>query len=316
MLAVAVFALVAAVSAYKNPNMMPVIDQTLVDTVKASGASWEASLNNQFASWTLGDAKKILGARLDDVFIAQAPVVDDIAEAIPTAFDSRTQWPGAVHPIRNQEQCGSCWAFGATEALSDRFAIETNLSTNVVLAPQDLVSCDTANGNEGCNGGYPIYAWDYMQSNGVPTDNCYPYTSGGGVTGNCLIKSSTTKCPGTGTVQFYKAASAYAVGSTVAAIQTEIMTNGPIEVAFDVYQDFFSYTSGVYVHKTGALAGGHAVKMIGWGLYGSGNEPYWTVANSWGTTWGIEGFFLIKRGVDECGIESAGVAGLADTSSF
>jgi len=93
------------------------------------------------------------------------------------------------------------------------------------------------------------------------------------------------------------------------------MTNGPIEVAFDVYEDFFSYTTGVYVHKTGALAGGHAVKMIGWGVMN--NVPYWTVANSWGTDWAdYGGFFYIKRGVDECGIESAGVAGLADTSSF
>ena len=66
-------------------------------------------------------------------------------------------------------------------------------------------------------------------------------------------------------MKYYNAASAYAIGTTVAAIQTEIMTNGPIEVAFDVYQDFFSYESGVYVHKTGSLAGGHAVKMIGWG---------------------------------------------------
>lgn len=278
---------------------------------------WESSLDNQFASWTLGDAKKMLGARLDDVFRAQAPVVDTVIEAIPAAFDSRTQWPGAVHPIRNQEQCGSCWAFAATEALSDRFAIQTNVTTNVVLSPQDLVSCDNADGNEGCNGGYPIKAWQYMQATGIVTDDCYPYSSGEGVTGNCLLTKTTTQCSdlkGTGTVQLYNAASAYAVGSTVAALQTEIYTNGPIEVAFDVYQDFFSYTSGVYVHKTGSLAGGHAVKMIGWGTLN--NVAYWTVANSWGTSWGMDGFFLIKRGVDECGIESAGVAGLADTSSF
>ena len=166
----------------------------------------------------------------------------------------------------------------------------------------------------------------------IVADSCYPYTSGGGVTGNCLIGASPTcaACGGTGTFQYYNAASAYAVGTTVGAIQTEIMTNGPIEVAFDVYQDFFSYTSGVYVHKTGSLAGGHAVKMIGWGTLSG--VAYWTVSNSWGmnrsfmmqsrinrcegTSWGMDGFFLIKRGVDECGIESAGVAGLASTSSF
>jgi cathepsin B len=317
MFVVALVALVAAVSAITNPNLAPLIDEELVRIVKESGASWEASLNNQFASWTLGDAKNILGSRLDDVFISQVPNVDTVVDAIPAAFDSRTQWPGAIHPIRNQEQCGSCWAFGATESLSDRFAIQTNVSTNVVLSPQDLVSCDNADGNEGCNGGYPIKPWQYMEATGVVSDPCYPYTSGGGVTGNCLLTSGHTTCPsGTGTVQYYKAASAYSVGSAsnLPAIQTEIMTHGPIEVAFDVYQDFFSYTSGVYVHKTGSLAGGHAVKMIGWGVLN--NVEYWSVANSWGTTWGMEGFFLIKRGVNECGIEAAAVAGLADTSSF
>lgn len=296
--------------------MVPVIDEDLIRAVKASGAEWEATLNNQFASWTLGDAKKILGARLDDVFRAQAPLVDAEMEGLPSSFDSRTQWPGCVHPVRNQEQCGSCWAFGATEALSDRFAIQTNLSTNVVLSPQDLVSCDNQDGNQGCNGGYPIKAWQYMQNTGVVADACYPYTSGGGVTGNCLIGSNPTcqQCGGSGTFQYYNAASAYAIGTTVSAIETEIYNHGPIEVAFDVYQDFFSYTSGVYVHKTGSLAGGHAVKMIGWGTLNG--VAYWTCENSWGATWGMQGFFLIKRGVDECGIESGCVAGLANTSSF
>jgi len=307
-------ALVGCALAFTNPDMMPLIDEALVRAVEESGASWKASLDNQFASWTLGDAKKILGARLDDVFIYQAPRVEEIAEAIPAAFDSRTQWPGCVHRIRNQQQCGSCWAFAATEALSDRFAIQSSLAINVTLSPQDLVSCDNADGNMGCNGGYPIRAWVYMQTTGITTDACYPYTSGNGVTGNCLLPA--TACPsGSGSVKYYNAASAYAIGTTVAAIQTEIQTNGPIEVAFDVYQDFFSYESGVYVHKTGSLAGGHAVKMIGWGTLN--NVAYWTCANSWSVTWAaLDGFFLIKRGVDECGIESGAVAGLASTSSF
>ncbi len=117
----------------------------------------------------------------------------------------------------------------------------------------------------------------------VVSTECYPYTSGGGVTGNCCLippSPSCAACGGTGPFKLYYAASAYSVGTTVAAIQTEIMTNGPIEVAFDVYQDFFSYTSGVYVHKTGSLAGGHAVKMIGWGTLSG--VAYWTVSNSWG----------------------------------
>jgi cathepsin B len=308
--AVLLVALIGCAFALPDPNMMPLIDENIIKTVEASG-EWKATLNNKFATWTMGDAKRILGTKMDNPIMADLPRVtrELPVEAIPTAFDSRTQWPGCIHPIRNQEQCGSCWAFAATEALSDRLAIQSNLSVNVVLSPQDLVSCDTANGNEGCDGGYPIYAWQYMQTTGIVSDECYPYTSGGGVTGTCDLKGS--KCVNaSASYQIYNAASAYAVGTTVAAIQTEIMTNGPIEVAFDVYQDFFSYSGGVYVHKTGSLAGGHAVKMIGWGVLNG--VDYWTCSNSWGTDWGVEnGFFFIKRGVDECGIEENGVAGLA-----
>jgi cathepsin B len=311
----ALLALVAAVFAAPNADMRPIITKELVEEINNSGASWTASLDSKFASWTAADAKRLCGTKIDKSAMEGVPVVDTVIEAIPASFDSRTQWPGCVHPVLNQEQCGSCWAFAATEALSDRFAIQTNLSTNVVLSPQDLVSCDTANGNQGCNGGYPIYAWQYMQQTGIVTWDCYPYTSGGGVTGNCLITAKKQTCPASGqTFQLYYAASAYAVAPNVAAIQTEIYTNGPIEVAFDVYEDFFSYTSGVYVHKSGALAGGHAVKMLGWGTLN--NVAYWICENSWGTTWGMEGFFLIKRGVDECGIEDNGVAGLAATSSL
>ena len=72
------------------------------------------------------------------------------------------------------------------------------------------------------------------------------------------------------------------------------MTNGPVEAAFTVYEDFTKYKSGVYVHVTGAAIGGHAIKVIGWGT--ENGVDYWLIANSWTTTWGMEGFFKIKRG--------------------
>jgi cathepsin B len=83
----------------------------------------------------------------------------------------------------------------------------------------------------------------------------------------------------------------------------ELMTNGPIEVAFTVYQDFMAYHGGVYSHKTGQMMGGHAVKLIGWGVTSEGTK-YWTIANSWGEDWGEEGTFRILRGKNECGVES------------
>jgi len=80
------------------------------------------------------------------------------------------------------------------------------------------------------------------------------------------------------------------------------MTHGPVEVLFNVYSDFRTYKGGVYKKSpTAILSGGHAVKMLGWGV--ENGTPYWLCANSWGPSWGDNGFFKILRGVDECGIE-------------
>jgi C1A family cysteine protease len=91
-------------------------------------------------------------------------------------------------------------------------------------------------------------------------------------------------------------------------MQTELQNNGPYEVAFEVYSDFMNYAGGVYQHKSGFLEGGHAVLNIGWGVLDG--TPYWLIQNSWGTSWGLDGFFLILRGNDECGIEDDAYAGL------
>jgi len=92
------------------------------------------------------------------------------------------------------------------------------------------------------------------------------------------------------------------------------MTNGPVEAAFTVYSDFESYKGGVYQYTSGDELGGHAVKILGWGVDAASNLPYWLVANSWNNDWGENGFFRIERGVDMCGIEDNIVAGLYSQS--
>jgi len=91
-------------------------------------------------------------------------------------------------------------------------------------------------------------------------------------------------------------------------MQQDIMKYGSIEVAFTVYADFEAYKSGIYQYKTGEELGGHAVKIIGWGV--QNGVKYWTVANSWNVDWGEKGFFRIIRGVNDCGIEGEGSAGV------
>jgi cathepsin B len=86
--------------------------------------------------------------------------------------------------------------------------------------------------------------------------------------------------------------------TSVSGIQTELYNNGPVEAAFTVYEDFFNYKSGVYRHVSGGQAGGHAIKLLGYGV--EGTDAYWLCANSWGNSWGEKGFFKILQG--NCGI--------------
>ena len=85
------------------------------------------------------------------------------------------------------------------------------------------------------------------------------------------------------------------------------MTNGPVVGSFNLFADFVTYKSGVYHHTSGALLAAHAVKILGWGV--DNGTPYWLAANSWNEDWGDKGFFKIRRGTDECGIENLAVAG-------
>jgi len=104
------------------------------------------------------------------------------------------------------------------------------------------------------------------------------------------------------------ASEAYAIAQNVTNIQSEIMTNGPVEAAFTVYEDFLAYKSGVYQHTTGDELGGHAIKVLGWGVEDS--VPYWLIANSWNPDWGDQGFFKILRGSNHCGIEQEVFGGI------
>jgi cathepsin B len=270
-----------------------------------AGSTWTAAQNKFFEGLTFDDARVVLGADLlhisdflDETLNASVyQAIDDAS--IPDAFDATKQWAGLVHPIRNQEQCGSCWAFSASEVLSDRVAIATN-KASPVLSPEDMVSCDS--GDMGCQGGQLPAAWKYLQNTGIVTDACFPYAAGGGNAPACPNTCADSESWSQSKV---KARSAYAING-VSNMQKEIMTNGPIQVAFKVYKSFMSYQSGVYKKHAYEIVpeGGHAVKVVGWGT--DNGSDYWKVANSWDTTWGEEGFFRIARGSDECGLETLG----------
>lgn len=268
------------------------VNEQMVQSIRAKTSLWQPheTTTNPFANQT----KEQLFARCGTYIVPpnkQYP--GSTVVSVPAEFDARTQWGSEVHPIRDQQQCGSCWAFGATEAFSDRIAIASKGATNVVLSPEDLVSCDT--NDYGCNGGYMDMAWEYLQDNGALSDACFPYQAGSGNAPAC-----ETKCVDGEAFTRHKCVSGSVRQSQgVEQIKSEIYAHGPVEGAFTVYTDFFNYQSGVYTPTSTDVAGGHAIKILGWGT--ENGTPYWLCANSWGPSWGMSGFFKIAQGV--CGIE-------------
>mmetsp|Transcript_23364 Transcript_23364/g.22989 ORF Transcript_23364/g.22989 Transcript_23364/m.22989 type:complete len:308 (-) Transcript_23364:42-965(-) len=283
-----------------------VLREEMVEYLKTHAKTWtpmevsENPLNRFSKPELLGLLGTIANQDSDSLAIFESDLT-----STPSTFDGRDEFGDCVHPIRDQASCGSCWAFGASEVLSDRLCIESDGSLDIVLSPQDMVSCDGR--NYGCSGGYLSRAFSYLESDGIVSEACYPYTSGKfGISGSCA-----SSCTGKGSFTKYycaKGSSSKAYG--IDAIKKQLM-DGPVEVDFDVYEDFYYYKEGIYSQTSTNYQGGHAVKFVGWGAEGSVN--YWIVANSWGEGWGEKGFFRIKHG--ECGIDDIGYACTADVNS-
>eukprot|EP01113_Clastostelium_recurvatum_P042277 TRINITY_DN6842_c0_g1_i1.p1 TRINITY_DN6842_c0_g1~~TRINITY_DN6842_c0_g1_i1.p1 ORF type:complete len:330 (-),score=68.84 TRINITY_DN6842_c0_g1_i1:51-1007(-) len=312
-LAVAILCLCASV--HSRSTLAPsLLDVETVAKINAADAGWSAGVNEYFARMPLTQAQRLMGFKKAN----PRPVlerVSTVAANIPTTFDSRQAWPNCttIGTVQNQARCGSCWAFGAVEAISDRFCITNKV--NKQLSFQDMVTCD--NSDDGCEGGDAMSAWSYARKRGLVSAACSPYTvpTCPPAQQPCLDFVPTPKCEQSCESNYttpwsqdiHKLNRVYSVDSSVAAIQTEIMTNGPVEGCFEVYQDFLSYKTGVYRHTTGSALGGHCVKILGWGVENS--LPYWLVANSWTDTWGDQGYFKILSGKDMCGIEDDVVGG-------
>lgn len=297
-----VFALLIASSlAFLDRDDSPFVTKEGLETARQSYPFETYTYEEHpFKDWTVSEVKKLMGVKtLFNLEGVQTPVGEPNGD-LPESFNARKKWPNCIHPIRDQGKCGSCWAFAATEVLSDRFCIASHERTNVVLSPQDLVSCDYF--DLGCHGGNPFLSWVFLRYFGVVTESCKPYTSGEGKVEKCPLFKS--ECKDGSTFRKFKAATIGKVSKTINDIKRRLMEEGPMETGFQVYSDFMNYKGGIYVKTSNQLLGGHAVKIVGWGIE-DGTE-YWIVANSWGTSWGENGSFRIKMG--ECGIDANVIA--------
>ena len=319
----------------------PHITLNMIQQINSVQSSWVAGTSEYLADHSTEMIANLCGTYVDSdkniLPMKQEPVMKIIESVIPESFDARTTWPECpvIGVARDQANCGSCWAFASTEAFNDRMCIATKGEFQHILSPQDTVSCCGFLNclSMGCNGGQPAMAWRFFKTTGVVTgggyddigkqDSCLPYqfescahhvddpsrpSCQDAKTGSTKC---TKKCTELGYAKSYaddkhRVDSAYGL-SGVVQIQEDIQRYGPVTAAFTVYADFPAYRSGVYHHTTGSQLGGHAVKIIGWGT--ENGEDYWLVMNSWNSNWGDNGTFKIRRGTDECGIESMGVYG-------
>jgi C1A family cysteine protease len=276
--------------------------QTLQNKLTAKKANWQAG-QTSVSTLPEADIKKMLGANLpDDSVLFSAPKdfpfpfpfpfpeddkdEDETDSSIPKSWDWRNQ-KGVQYssPILDQGRCGSCVAFAVVGALETQMNISRNTPFSPwAFSPQHLFSC----GGGSCDRGWtPTSALSFLQSTGIPDESCFPYESG--IEGKDLAcnracrdsKDRSEKIAGYATEAFLFKSNAKL---------KKAVTKGPLVATMQVYEDFIYYKGGVYEHTTGKQLGGHAVTIEGY----DDNDGAFIVRNSWGPTWGENGYFRIK----------------------
>jgi len=215
--------------------------------------------------------------------------VDVMIDELPPSVDWRQK--GVVTSVKNQGQCGSCWAFTAVAALEAQHALATK--TLVDLSAQNLMDCSTAEGNMGCNGGLMDDAFEYVIKNrGIDTEKSYPYEA---IDGTCRYRTKNIGA----TAKNYSDIKA----DDEMALTEAIANVGVISVAMDASQESFQfYSSGVYDEPNCSKENlCHSLAVVGYGTLKG--KDYYLCKNSWGTEWGDKGYVLMSRNKDnQCGI--------------
>lgn len=285
-------------------------DEELIASINKKQTGWTAKAYSWMSGMTHGDLMRMRGGKKSKIHSRPSAASPSLlqrrmAQYLPDSWDWRNvSGKNYVPSVRNQGSCGSCYAFSSLGMIESRLRVATKNDLQINLAPQDIVSCSSY--SQGCEGGFPyLVAGKYAQDYGVVAEDCNPYT---GQDSTC----SSKKCSRT-YVSKYRYVGGYYGACNEELMKMSLVKSGPMSVSFEVYDDFMHYSGGVYyrsqlVDRINPFElTNHAVLLVGYGTDVETEEDYWLVKNSWGTEWGEDGYFRIRRGVDECGIESIAV---------
>eukprot|EP01004_Peranema_trichophorum_P005757 NODE_4606_length_1142_cov_588.501472_g4086_i0.p1 GENE.NODE_4606_length_1142_cov_588.501472_g4086_i0~~NODE_4606_length_1142_cov_588.501472_g4086_i0.p1 ORF type:complete len:323 (-),score=71.14 NODE_4606_length_1142_cov_588.501472_g4086_i0:114-1082(-) len=215
----------------------------------------------------------------NDTYVSPVPKVAPL-----DSFDWRDH--GAVNAIKDQAQCGSCWAFSAVAAMEGAWVV-SGKHPLASLSEEELVQCASSAG-QGCQGGWMDKAIQWVINNGgITTEADYPYTSGTGITGNCNTAKLSNKIG--------KFSTLLRAGSVESTYTSYLQAHGPLSIGVDAMDGWQTYQGGVKTACQGSQVD-HGVAIVGFGVQGS--TPYWIIRNSWGVGWGENGYIRVQRGVN------------------
>jgi C1A family cysteine protease len=239
---------------------------------------------NKFSDLTKEEFSKLYkGYKKTDASVPAGVYAPSVPTAPPTSFDWRSQ--GVVSAVKDQGQCGSCWAFAATEGVESAWKLAGHSLD--ILSPQQIVDCDTS--DAGCDGGDLPTAFAYVHKEGLETEAAYPYK---GVDESCHYKAADVDAKISG----------FAYATTTKnedQMQTASFAHGPLSICVDA-ETWQTYTGGIISSNCGQSLD-HCVQIVGWDTSSSGT-PYWIIRNSWGTDWGISGYLYVARNKNLCGV--------------
>jgi len=274
----------------RGPHQIPVNDASLIEHANRNAKTWRAGASSFFEGWTMGNAKLLVGVSVSGLggSVSNCVVVDTTT---PKDFDSREKWSQCLSPrVYNMGNCTASWAIATASALGNRFCVSNPWEySDLMLSPQQLLSCDTM--NRGCSGGDIDSAWNYIEREGLVSENCFAYQA-----------DSTISCSSRCDTEDPFKADSHCLLSDEASIKKEIFLNGPVVALVFLVDDFLFYRGGLYQQLPTATQLTdtrrqrilHAVKIIGWGTMEG--KSYWLIENSWGEDWGEHGYAKIVAG--------------------